>query len=620
MSTPGQSPVIARAGALVQAGKLDEAAKLLLLSSKSGDPAVVHMLGMVQLMLGQGEPAAFALQRAAGLAPQSEPIACDYAALLMGRKQHAEALRVIDRCLAGRALPGLAGVLRVQALIKLGREPEALDFAQSLVKADPAHPESQHALAIISERLGRPDDAILAFDRAGKQSQSARVHRERTNIAQSVRALESLTRALPDAEAAWTHYASALNYDPGATREEQLRAHVQFARAVRARVGPPMSAWNVSKDPDRRLRVGIVSPDLREHAIVSFLVPLLEHYDKGEWELVAYATSSEQDHVTRHLRGFFCAWRDCPARNAQHLARRIAEDRIDVCIELSGHTSGHRLDALHLRPAPVQATYLGYPNTTGLDTIDLRLVDSITDPPEADRFATERLLRIDPCFLCYKPIVDSPDLPLAPCAGGGPVRFGSFNIPTKISSATRSLWAGVLRAVPGSMLVLKHVLLQESWRREEIRSVLASGGIDPARIEVLPPAPTYREHLDAYRHVDIGLDTFPYHGTTTTCEAMWMGVPIVTLEGDRHASRVGCSLLSAVGMPDLVARTHEEYARIAAELAADRARVIACRGSGPETLRERMRRSPLCDGPAFAARFQRGIRDAWRRWCSSGAP
>ncbi|MBY0310523.1 MAG: hypothetical protein K2W85_00485 [Phycisphaerales bacterium] len=620
--TPGTSPALAQAGGLIAAGKLEDAAKLLLLQSKSGDPAVLHMLGMTQLMLNQTDAAAFALQRAASVAPSGpagEPIICDYAGLLAGKKQYAEALKIIDRALTGRPAPGLASTVRVQLLVRLGREADALAHAEAAAKADPSHPEAQHALAIVFERLGRADEAVIAYNRAGKQSHAARLQRERTNIRASVQELAELVRLLPDAEAAWTNYASALNYDPHATREEQTRAHKEFARAVRLRVGPSSTSWNVSREPDRPLRVAIVSPDLREHAIVSFFAPLLEHYDCSQWEVIAFATSTEQDHVTKHLRTIVKAWRECPARNAAYLARRIRDDRIDVCIELSGHTAGHRLDALHLRPAPVQATYLGYPNTTGLDTIDIRLIDSITDPPGSEPWATERLARIDPCFLCYKPIVDSPDLPAPPCATpGNPIRFGSFNIPTKISTITRDLWSRTLAAVPGSTLVLKHVLLQEPWRREEIRATLAASGIDPSRIEVLPPALTYREHLDAYRHVDIGLDTFPYHGTTTTCEAMWMGVPIITLEGDRHAARVGCSLLSAVGLPDLIARSPEQYAQIAATLAADRARIITLRSANPNGLRETMRRSPLCDAPAFAARFQSAIRDAWRHWCASG--
>lgn len=605
---------------MIAAGKLEDAAKLLLLQSKSGDATVLHMLGMTQMMLGQGEAAAFTLQRAASVAPTAEHIVCDYASVLAGKKQFAEALKAVDRALAGRAIPGLASTMRVQMLIRLNRDAEALAHAEAVAKSDPTHPEAQHALAIVYERLGRADEAVAAYIKAGKQSHAARLQRERTNIRESVRELDALARQLPDAEAAWTHYASALNYDPDATREEQTRAHREFACAVRLRVGPPNTSWAVSRDPDRPLRVGIVSPDLREHAIVSFLAPLLENYDRSQWEIVAFATSAEQDHVTKHLKTLVKTWRECPARNAAYLARRIKDDRIDVCIELSGHTSGHRLDAMHLRPAPVQATYLGYPNTTGLDTIDIRIVDSITDPLGAEAWATERLARIDPCFLCYKPIVDSPELPVPPCgrSDAGGIRFGSFNIPTKISVKTRELWARTLAAVPGSTLVLKHVLLQEPWRREEIKATLAAAGIDPARIEVLPPAPSYREHLDSYRHVDIGLDTFPYHGTTTTCEALWMGVPIITLEGDRHASRVGCSLLSAVGLPELVAKTPEDYARVAAALAQDRARVIALRSTGAEGLRERMRRSPLCDGPAFAARFQRAVREAWRAWCTTG--
>lgn len=379
-----------------------------------------------------------------------------------------------------------------------------------------------------------------------------------------------------------------------------------------------------ARDPDRTLRVGFVSPDLRDHSVACFIEPVLASLDRAGYTPVCFFTGPTADDVTRRLSGLCeflhvpcnTAGAEIPSRAEAALASRILSARIDVLVDLAGHTGGHTLGACALRPAPVQVTYLGYPDTTGLGSIDARIVDAITDPPgpEFDSRCTEKLVRLDRCFLCYTPRADAPDVSDPPALRGGGITFGSFNNIKKLSPTCLSLWARVLAAVPASRLAIKG-RLASSHTRERFLSILAREGVSADRVELLPYADSAREHLDLYRRLDIALDAFPYHGTTTTCEALWQGVPTVSLAGDRHASRVGASILTSVGLPELIADSPEGFVRIAAELAGDTERLRTLRA----TMRRRMAASPLMDAASHALALEREIRALWRAACTAGA-
>jgi predicted O-linked N-acetylglucosamine transferase (SPINDLY family) len=296
------------------------------------------------------------------------------------------------------------------------------------------------------------------------------------------------------------------------------------------------------------------------------------------------------------------------------LIEQIRGDRVDILVELSGQTHGNKLGAVRLRGAPVQVTYCGYPNTTGVPAVDYRIVDSLTDPsPGADRLAVEKLIRLDPCFLCYTPREDAPPIAEPPSRKNGSITFGSFNSLKKVTPSTLALWCRLVREVPGSRLVIKSGTAFARSAREHLTREILSHGLAQTRFDLLERNEAKFEHLATYEQVDIGLDTFPYHGTTTTCEAMWQGVPVVSLVGDVHAARVGLSLLSAVGLAELAARTPDEYLEIAMALAADPARLASIRS----TLRPRMQASVLCNAPAFARRFEGALRHAWRTFCAA---
>jgi predicted O-linked N-acetylglucosamine transferase (SPINDLY family) len=377
---------------------------------------------------------------------------------------------------------------------------------------------------------------------------------------------------------------------------------------------PPLPSPPPPQDPEKKLRIGFVSSDLRQHSILYFLEPVLDHLDRTQFEIACYHTCLEEDAVSRRLRGRCALWRHEPRTAPTPLASLIRGDAVDVLIELSGHTDGHRLAAVHMRPAPVQMTWLGYPNTTGVAAVDARIVDSITDPAElgADALATERLLRLDPCFVCYRPPADAPNVEARSAAG--PIVFGCFGAMQKVGEACLALWAAALVAVPGSRLLLKNRAMNESAPREVILSRLAARGIGPDRVEMRAWTGEINEHLHTYRDVDIALDTTPYNGTTTTCEALYMGVPVITLAGGVHASRVSASLLSATGLGALVARDPAHFAAIAAATASDRAALGALRSG----LRTRVLASPLCDERAYASRFGALLRAAWRERCAAG--
>jgi predicted O-linked N-acetylglucosamine transferase (SPINDLY family) len=401
-----------------------------------------------------------------------------------------------------------------------------------------------------------------------------------------------------------------MNYATGIEPEAVFQTHLDFARLL----GPPGPAPALENpDPERSLRIGVVSSDLRSHSVAYFIEPWLAHHDRRRESLTAYSLCPpmSEDRITARLKGYFSEWRGIPALLPhEELGKVVRRDRVDILVDLDGHT-GPRLPLFHLRPAPVLVSYLGYANTTGLATMNWRITDSLADPPgPSDALASEGLWRLDPCFLCYCPPERVPEVGPAP---EGPFTFGSFNAAAKLSAATLELWGAVLEAVPGSRLLLKGDAFGVERVRADIRARLGAQGVFPDRVDFLGRQATVEEHLGAYGRMHVALDPFPYHGTTTTCEALFMGVPVISMYGRAHASRVGLSLLTAVGLPELAVADRAEFVRTSGALAADPGRLAALRAS----LRERLLSSPLCDRRGFAARFDGALRSMWRACCGA---
>lgn len=412
----------------------------------------------------------------------------------------------------------------------------------------------------------------------------------------------------PSHEVAWSALLMTMNYEDSLTPGEIFETHLKWGQSFPTVPLAPIDPTHVQ--PGHRLRIGYLSADFRDHAVAYFLEPILRHHDASRFEVFAYHTGRSEDAVTARLKSLVGHWRR-PSVTLQHdeLAKLLRADQLDILVELSGHTDGQRLAAIAGRVAPVQATYLGYPNTTGLPTIDYRITDQLADPPgEADRLHVEKLVRLPGAFLCYAPPTVASVAPLPPCQQRGYVTFGSFNNFAKISASSVALWSRILLQVPGSKLTLKHLALRDPGLQRLLHERFSAHGVAPQRVVVMPPRPAHRDHLDTYGEIDVALDTFPYHGTTTTIEALWMGVPVVTLEGDRHASRVGVSLLSAVAMPELIAHSEDEYVAIAARLAANPSRLEQLR----HALRSEVERSPLVDGARFTRNLEQAYQEMWR--------
>jgi predicted O-linked N-acetylglucosamine transferase (SPINDLY family) len=312
--------------------------------------------------------------------------------------------------------------------------------------------------------------------------------------------------------------------------------------------------------------------------------------------------------VTDRVRGLVERWSDCGGLSDAALADRIRAHRIDILVDLAGHTSGHRIGVLAVKPAPIQVTYLGYPNTTGLPTVDYRITDALADPPgRADELHVERLVRLPRPFVCYRPEPKAPDIGPSPALSNGHVTFGCFNNTIKLSDSFLDAAAMVLTAVPGSRLVLKGDALNLPSVGGPVRERFDIAGVAPDRLELRGWTAAVEDHLGAYRQIDIALDSFPYNGTTTTCEALWMGVPVVTLRGESHAGRVGACLLGWLGLKQLIAGDVSEFVRICARLASDIQETATLRSG----LRERMRASALVDEAGITRELERTYRAIW---------
>jgi predicted O-linked N-acetylglucosamine transferase (SPINDLY family) len=402
----------------------------------------------------------------------------------------------------------------------------------------------------------------------------------------------------------------SLNYLPAISPELVHAAHLGYGERFE---GPLRGSWPVHANgcnPERRLKIGYVSADLRQHSVAFFMEPVLAHHDKTQVEVFCYYNDVRQDAVTERLKGHVDHWRPCKHLDDAALAAQVQADGIDVLVDLSGHTARNRLPVFGRKPAPVQVTYLGYPATTGLKAMDWRLVTAATDPEGTERWHSERLYRLPRSLWCYRPAADSPAVEaVLPAVRKGYVTFGSLNNLAKLSEATIRSWSLILKGVEGAKLALSN--LPEGRAREYLRERFAAEGIGPERLELhgkLPQGAYYA----LLNEIDIALDPYPYNGTTTTCQSLWMGIAVVSLIGETSVSRAGYALLKAINLEALAGRDEEEYRQIAIDLASDLSRLSALRSS----LRARMEGSVLRDEAGFTRDLEGAYRAMWRAWCA----
>ncbi len=404
-----------------------------------------------------------------------------------------------------------------------------------------------------------------------------------------------------------------LNYDPKALAREIFDEHVAFAQKfLEPLTGATSIDYPNSRDPDRRLRVGYVSPDFRNHPVSAFIKPILQSHDRNRIEAICFSDAPKPDKYSEELQSLAQGWHATFGRSDEEVAQLVRSQRIDILIDLVGHLQYNRLPVFARRPAPVQVSYLGYCNTTGLSAMDWILLDDITDPPDRSQLYTEKIIRLPHGFSCYasKPLAAEPnDLP---AIRNGYITFACFHRPKKLNDVALDLLARVLREVSNSKILFwRDMLFGRTVDLLETR--MRQRGIADDRYIIRNDQPPTQTHLGMYHSVDISLDVQPWSGHTTACESLWMGVPYVTMLGEKHAGRMAASAVTHAGAGEFVGRDADEYVKIVKALASDLPRLAELR----RTLRPRMAASDLCNGAKFTASFEDALRAAWREWCAS---
>ncbi|MFZ5908182.1 MAG: tetratricopeptide repeat protein [Nitrospirota bacterium] len=466
----------------------------------------------------------------------------------------------------------------------------------------------EEALEVYRSLLQTNRSSVTAFIRIGS------ILKQQGRQDKSEEYLRAARESQPDNIVPWQSFLAGMLYNPRHDMGAVFREHVKFAEKFAEPLAPRRDVFPNNRSKTRRLKIGYVSPDFKNHSVSYFIEPVLASHTREQYEIFCFSDVCDPDEVTSRIRGYADQWRDIAGLTDAAVHRLIRNDAIDVLVDLAGHTARNRMLLFARRPAPVQVTWIGYPATTGLSAMDYRIVDDYTDPPgTTEKYYTEKLLRIPGCSLCYLPDRESPLVGPLPARVSGHVTFGSFNHFAKVTPPVIALWAEILGAVRDSRLVLKANSLSDHRTQRYVGDAFLEAGIPGTRIKLLGWETDKRRHLETYNRVDIALDTFPYHGTTTTCEALWMGVPVITLAGDLYASRTGISLLSNAGLPELVARSSEEYVGKAIHLAGDLEKLESLRRG----LREMMKQSPLTDAGRLVKNLEDSYRQMWETWCKT---
>ncbi len=532
-----------------------------------------------------------------------------------------------------------------------GRLAEAEQIYQQILSRQPNDAEALHLLGILAYQVNRYDVAADLIRRAivvnpnipTYHSNLGKVLADFGQLEAAVAACRTAIRLKPDSAEAWYNLGHALREqgqieDSMAAFRKALEMNPDFAEIrscilLTLHLLPQVDAqklyeehrlWNQQyaqplkklilphaneRNPERKIRIGYVSPDLWDHAIGRGLMPLLANHDHNQFEIVCYADMLKQDNFTQEFRSHADLWHNVAQLTDAQLVQLVRQDRIDILVDVALHSSRNRLLAFAQKPAPVQVTFAGYPSTTGLTTIDYRLTDPYLDPPGMyDAFYSEQSIRLPDSFWCYSPLSGSPPVSPLPALKNGYVTFSCLTKFCKINDQVLNLWARVLQAVDRSHIM---ILADPGDLRQLVLNKFSRHGIAAERIEFHGRrAP--QQYLALYQQADITLDTFPYNGHITALDSLWMGVPIITLPGSTTVSRGGQSILSNIGLTDLIAQTPEQYIQLAANLAHDLSRLSTLRS----TLRNRMLKSPLMDAPRFAHNIESAYRTMWRKFCA----
>jgi protein O-GlcNAc transferase len=607
---------------LHQAGKLAEAEQIYrqILQANPRHADALHQLGLVAHQVGRHEAAIQAISQAIAIAPTTASYHNNLgeAFRMLGRidearKCYEQALRLDPSLAASHYNLGLTyGPVRPL---------EARRHYEQAIALAPDHVRARNNLGNVLRALGLLEEAIAQFEEALRLNADfpeaylnlGAVLHEQGNSLQAIACYRRLLAQWPEHAAAHSSLVFSMNfvdeYDPPA----MLEAHLEWAR----RHAEPLTALAAPNDndptPERRLKIGYVSPCFRRHAVNYFTEPMIMAHDHRQFEVFLYSSVTHPDDVTERLQASAERWRDVSTNNDEQLAQIVRDDKIDILVDLSGHMGWNRLPTFARRPAPIQVTYIGYQNTTGMSAIDYRLTDAQADPPGvSDPFYTERLVRLPRSFFCYQP-AESPDVSPLPALDANRVTFASFNNFAKVTPRVLDTWIELLARVPDSRLLL--LAYQGEKLKRRIGELAEKKGVRPGRIEIFGRRPR-AEYLQTIQQADIALDSFPFNGHTTTCDLVWMGVPVVMIEGQTYCSRFGGCVLSHVGLAHLIAGSVDEYLEIAVKLAADLPALSRLRGE----LRPRMTGSVLLDFAGFTRDVENAYRQMWIEWCKTRNP
>jgi protein O-GlcNAc transferase len=507
------------------------------------------------------------------------------------------------------------------AFANMDRTREAIASFEQAITRKPAFADAWNNLGVAFKEEGRFDEAVAAFEQAialregfaEAYNNLGSALKDQGKPDASRQMYEQAIALAPNYVAAHNNLLLSMQYAAGITQQQLFELHLRFAAQFEPALAPQRFSHTPGRERAKRLKIGYVSPDFRRHAVAFFIEPILARHDKTKVEVYCYYSHVINDEFTARIRADADHWIACRSMSDQQLAERIHADGIDILVDLAGHTSGNRLLAFARKPAPVQLTYIGYPSTTGLSSMDYRLTDAWAEPPgQSEHVNVETLWRLPEVFCCYVAHPASPaviDHP--PCEDNGHITFGCFNNYAKVSDATIVLWAAILQQVPDARLMLEILGLDNPGMRDEVQARFARLGIAPERLVLIANA--RKNQFVLYNRIDIALDPFPCNGGTTSFDTLWMGVPFVTLAGSNFISRLGVTILHNGGLDELIGEDEAAYVRIAVDLARDPARLRRLRTG----LRERTRASPLMDMARFTRHLEQAYRGMWETWCDS---
>jgi predicted O-linked N-acetylglucosamine transferase (SPINDLY family) len=588
-------------------------AERLIGSGGTGSGGLCSALGVMLADHGQLHAAVRCFQRAIEHNPRDADAHNNLGYLAFRTRQLVPAERHLKQAIQlspgfARAYVNLSNVLTAG-----GRYSEAITALSTAIHISPNDSGLRNDLGILLAQQGDYQAALEQFLEAGRlDPKSAEIPNNlaklRRGLGEYAAAVESYRRALalrPGFSEAHSNLLFTLAYNVLCPPEELLEEHREYGRRFGGEGRARTFTHPRGGDPDKRLKVGYVSPDLKRHAVSYFFEPILEAHDRGEVEVYCYAEVAQPDAVTERLKGEAEHWRSTVGLTDEALARQIHADGIDILVDLAGHTAHNRLPAFAYRPAPVQVTYLGYCTTTGLETMDYWITDAVLTPEATVERTVEEIWRLPRCWLSYRPDPQAPAVLERP--SDAPLTFGSFNNLSKLTDRVVSVWSEILQAVPGARLLLKTRELTSEWARGRTFRQFVQRGISEQQLEMRAASADY---LNEYGEVDIVLDPFPRTGGATTADALWMGVPVVTLAGGRMIERQGASMLTAVGLPELIAGSEADYIAKAVALARDPGRRAALRAG----LRPLMAASELCDKRGLAAALETAYREMWLQY------